>query len=446
MQKAILQTDGTLTSDQIAECIRIHDNTKYYENEKYFEAENPTIIDKDDKDDGIPDNRIPVPYGRKISLTTKNYVFSKPIRYVSDDKDYLKDIQNVHYYNKIDSKNRKLGLKLVIHGKAYKLFYTDSVDKETMLKFSILDNNTIIPVYNYGIEPELIAAIRYYDRTEDGKTATIVEVYCKTKIMYYIKTDKVMEYDSEKPHGFNGVPLVVYGDDYEMGVFDGVKSIIDGIDLIVSTNLNEIQRFELAYLILKGQKLNEDDVDDTKKKGIFELDKESTIEYLIKKIDTEFHGSVLDFLVDQVHKQSHVPDFASKEFAAESGVALLYKLLDLENIASEFEAQFIEGEERSIDLINSILYRENSLSKFDFFKENNKKRIEIKMDRNLPEDVISKMEIAVKMNEVGVSKKTILENMPMIKNADEEIKKIEEEGKKEFANFLEAQPEQEIVQ
>ncbi len=163
-------------------------------------------------------------------------------------------------------------------------------------------------------------------------------------------------------------------------------------------------------------------VQKVKEKRLFELEKEATLAYLTKEINGEFNGSVLDFLVNEVHKQTGVPDFASKDFAAESGIALQYKLMGFENIASDIEAVFKEGEYQSIDLINEVVFRNvksSILDKLAFWRKQKRASVDIQMSRNLPEDVKQKIENAKGLKDIGISQKTVVETVSSILPVDE---------------------------
>ncbi len=439
--------NGRLTDEQVKTLLAAHpssdDVTKYVENEAYFKGKNPTIINKKKPDDRTtPDNRVPIPYGRKVALTTKNYMFNRPVNYVADDKKYQESLYEVLYLNGHDKKNTAIGQGLIVHGVAYKLFYTDEISGSVRPLWAVVPPAEIIPVYDYSIEPKLIAAVRYYRRGTTPETN--IEIYYPGLKQLCTLKDGIFSAREDVPSGYASIPLVVYAGDYRVGVFDAVKPIIDAIDKIVSQDVNEIEKFELAYLVLTGQKMKPETVQKIKEKRLFELEKDATLEYLTKTINGEFNGSVLDFLVNEVHKQTGVPDFASKDFAAESGIALQYKLMGFENIASDIEAVFKEGEYQSIDLINEIILRNAGKSlteKMAFWRKQKRASVDIQMSRNLPEDVKQKIDNAKGLKEIGISQETVIEAVSSILPVDEatEMKRKEEE-KAAYVDIFKAQP------
>jgi len=435
--------DGKMSAETIAYLINNTDLSKFSENNSYFTGNNPTILTKDDPDDSTyPNNKVPIPYGRKIALTTKNYMFSKPVQYVAQDQAYTEKLKSIFSINSNQVKVNSIGEDLVVYGVAYKMFYFGENDGKNP-RYAKIDGDEIIPVYSYDIEPKLIAAIRFYvikDVLDSSKTKTIIEVYYKLMQDKYIVNgetinDHTMLTPEEKTHGYYDVPLVVYGDRYQIGVFDTVKKIIDGIDSITSTDLNEIEKFELAYLILKGQKLDPSDVDKIKETRVFEIDELASLEYLTKQIDNDFNGSILDFLVSQVHKQSGVPDFDAKEFAAESGVALLYKLMGFENLASSYENLFQRGEADSIDVINAVMFNLADYERASFYEKNKTLEVTVSMSRNLPEDILNNIAIAKGMKDLGISMETVLDYVSVVDDVEEELARIDADKEKNMAMF-----------
>lgn len=435
-----------LNNEQIVKVITEHQGspevTKYLDNEAYFKGENPTISNMKKKEDSTyPDNRVPIPYGRKVSITTKNYMFGKPVNYTSDDKNYIGSFYEVFNLNAGDKKNTEIGLDLIIHGVGYKLFYAEEVDGKIFPRYVILEGNEIIPIYDYNIEPQLMAGVRYYKR--NGSQDTNFEIYyAGAKTVGKIRDNKVIELADEVA-SFSQMPLVVYSGSYQVGIFDSVKKIIDAIDKIVSQNMNEIDRFELAYLVLTGQHIDQKTLDEIKQKRCFELDTDTKLSYLLKEINGDFNENVLIRLVAEVHKQSGVPDFSAPDFAAISSLALRYKLMGFENIASDIEAIFKEGEYKSFGLIDEILLRKKRsiIDMLLFWREKKQGIIDIEMTRNLPQDVKEKLDNALGMKNIGISQETIIDSVSSILPVDEEEELAREEAEKQaYVNLDTVQP------
>jgi SPP1 family phage portal protein len=435
-----------LTKDEILDAIKANKelDTKYTTNELYFKGENPTLLTRPAKEDSVPDNRVTVPFARKIALTTKNYLFNGPIGYEVESDEYKQQLEDVLYINDNDSKVQDIGLDLIVHGIGYKLFYIDAIGGKTFPRYAIIDQNQGVPIYSIDIEPKLLAFIRYYtvSALEDASDKQeLVEVYYDNQTVFYNNTTGKLEEVRRATNPFKAVPAVVYGDGYHIGVFDPVKRLIDALDVLVSSNINEVQRFEMLYMVLKGDRMPDDpdELDMVLKRRIFEISENGSLEFLQKNLDATFIMELYDRLTNLIHNMSNVPDFMDKTFAAESGIALQYKLIGFEQMAADIEAEFIKGEMASLDLVNKILFGEYERN--TFYRANPDKQITITVPRNLPEDYSKKLEDAEKMKNVGVTLETIFKYLPMIDNAQDEVKKSEKEKLDNMKNFQASLPQ-----
>lgn len=441
IQADLTKNNGELTEEEILDAIKQNKtlDTAYENNELYYKGNNPTLLNMAAREDSVPDNRVTVPFARKIALTTKNYLFNGPVGYEVADDAYKEQLDNIFYINDNNSKVQDIGLDLIVHGIGYKLFYTDVVGGQTVPRYTIIDQTQGVPVYTLDIEPKLAAFIRYYsvaDLADSSNIKNYVEVYYANQVVKF-DNDGSLKNRKAVAHPFGAVPAVVYGDAYSIGVFEPVKRLIDALDVLVSSDINEVQRFEMLYMVLSGDKLP-DDPDDLKKilqRRIFEISENASMEFLQKNLDSTFIMELYDRLVSLIHNMSNVPDFMSPNFAAESGIALQYKLIGFEQMAADIEAEFFKGEMDSIDLINRMLFNIKDYDRSVFFKQFPGRQVAFSLPRNLPEDYSKKLEDAEKMKNVGVTQETIFQYLPMIQDAAEELKKSQKEKDENMANF-----------
>ena len=87
-------------------------------------------------------------------------------------------------------------------------------------------------------------------------------------------------------------------------------------------------------------------------------------------------------------------------------------------------------------LINSVI--ESSTDRYEFIKANPDKVVKITLSRNIPEDVISKIEIAKGMTEIGLSKESIIDFIPIIDDTAEELERIVKEAEEAQKRFDES--------
>jgi len=430
MEKVTL-TDNRLTEDQITDYVTHFDSTYIDENRKYAKGENPTIINRDAPENtgNTPDNKVPMSYARKIVNTVVGYMYKPGLIFYSTKKSkYLKELNRIFDLNHEPLKTALLGKQSSIYGAGYELHYTDSENSPNP-RFCKVDIREIVPLYDYSIEPQLIAAIRFYDiANADGGKTTKIQVYYSDRVQYCEMTSggggfKLLD---EKEHYYKQVPLVVYyNNEDEAGDFDMVKKLIDANDVLMSDSLNEFDRFAWAYLILKGLSLQDEDAENIKEKRVLELPSgvENDIKFLTKEIPSEFIEFMSGWIRKEIHKQSHVPDFLDNAQTGDSlsGVAISKLLYDFEFIAATKEAYFKEGLYKRLELINTILNIRDGKSEI-------MNEIQIVMKRNIPQNDKENAEIFSAYDGRGISKETLIDNFAnFVDDAKEEMKKYEAE-------------------
>ena len=425
MIQAELQS-GKLDNKFIIEAVISHDRTRFQRNAKYVTGDNPKILSRTFADTKAPHNNTPVPYARKIANTVAGYMY-KPglITYMSDKPGYIEAIQEVFYQNDEDVKSSLLGRAAGIDGIAFELHYTDG----TMPRFAKVPAEELIPVYDYAVEPKLIAGIRNFKRGKDWK----VEVYYSADIDYFTMKETAVTgkytgvseliLEDSKPHLYGQVPVAVFDNNEELvGDFEPVIPLIDAYDVLISDSMNEFDRFAYAYLVLKGLSMKKEDADIVKQLRMFTAPgSDWSVEFLTKDIPFGFIEFMTTLIRKEIHKQSHVPDFSEVATGTFTGAALDRVLYDFELVASVKEAMFKKGLYKRLELIDGILRKRGGL-------DGEVRDVEIIMHRNKPTSLIEMGDAMIKYAGI-ISDKTLIENFaPFVKDADEEMKQRAEES------------------
>ena len=439
---------------------------------RYYKAKNVKILDKPKTDPNNPDNRTPVGYGRKIVNTFTGYAYRpKYITYKVEDefKTYREAMAATHSLNKEHIKTHRAGRNTAIFGVAYEIVYVEGQYSNTETgemqlraepRFFGVDPREMILLHDYAPEPKKKIAIRYYDAESDNPQAKRykVEVYYMDRIETYdLYKDKNapslnmsatdvnagwrLENLLVQRNFFDAIPVAAYyfGDDM-MGLIEPVIDLIDDYDLLVSDSLNEFDRFAHAYLKLVKFSLTNVGNDKTpgvirqtlrnlKKLRVFEnLPSNDAVSFLTKDIPSDYIEFMTDLIRNQIHEQSHVPDFTDKTFASDiSGVAVQRLLFDFENVVTSAEANFDEGLYERFALINTIYTKAGrGLTIPD--------EITINHRRNLPSDLREFAEIAKIMKAAGFSDWLIAEIMPdpVIPDPQEELDRQQEQRERDL--------------
>jgi SPP1 family phage portal protein len=421
----------------------------------YYLGKNPTILARKV---GDPDNRTPFAYGRKIVTTFTGYAYRpgfieyKP-RDGADDA-YILALQEVFDRNRETIKTERAGRNTAIFGVAYEIHYISGMvganGTQAIPRFYNVDPREIIMLYDEEPEPQRSMGIRYYRVDEHTYK---VELYLKDKYRTYLRTNNgsgTWEYTltEEGQHFYGDVPITAYymGDE-KIGLIDPVSRILDDYDLLVSDSMVEFSRFANAYLRIvnssigdptgQNPKVLKETLSRLKMSRVFDrLRDKDDVTFLTKDIPKDFVDFMEKILREQIHSQSHVPDFGSEKFSgALSGAAIERMLFDFENVVSSAEADFDQGLRDRIDLVTRILSRTQGI-------QGKQQDVVISHRRNIPIDEADSAAVAVAMRNAGLSMETVLDNMPraMVPNVQEELKR--QQGEAESMVDVDLAPDQ----
>lgn len=434
-----LESADKLTQEMIRELIvnfRGEDLPRLKKLKDYY-LNKTAILRRPCVDPSKPNNKVAHPFAQYITDTLVGYFVGEPISYTSNED--ISNLKMIFEYNDEQDENVTLAKNCSIYGKAYELIY---IDNDGNVRFVALDPREVIPIYGTSLDNELIGAIRFYMNRDlvSGVDEMIVEVYTDKEIIKYKTSDVVADLHllSRKQHGFDSVPIVEYrNNDDCYGDFEGVMSLIDAYDTLVSDDLNDFEYFVDAYLALYGYTAEPEDIAKMKQQRVLLMDNDSRAEWLVKKGDSQGVETTKERLERDIHKFSKTPNINDKYFGGNtSGVAMKYKLLGTENIASIKERKFKKGLQRRLELISDIL---SVLSRpsFDWMG------VDITFTRNIPinEDDVASM---IKNLNGIVSKKTLVSQLPFVEDVDQEMEQLNQELKQSifFANpYLEEKEE-----
>ena len=443
MELKRIEYNGHLLPGQILtlvdEYVGSKDRKKVLAAKRYLVGNNPGIMDRECPDEDAPNNKIAVPYGRKIINTVAGYMY-KPglIRYTSQgDETYLATLQEVFATNKEPIKSARLGKDSSLYGVAYEYHYVEGVKTGDVTlpvvalpRFAALPVEEVIPLYDYEIEPKLRAFIRFYMRGEE----THYFVYYERDWEHYrkTKTGAALEFVEASVHQYGRVPLNVYANNDEwLGDITPVLNLIDAYDVLVSDSLNEFDRFAWAYLLLVGFGLDDEDAKDIKWKRAFEkLESADAVKFLTKEINSEFITFLAEWIRKEIHNQSGVPDISDISFGSSASGTTIDKFIYLMELFTDpKEAYFRDALTERLKMIDGFL-RVRDGNKVEGWKD-----IEITMDRNWPIDDLVNAQ-ALEKYAGHVTEETLLSKFaPFIKNVAEEIEKLKKEKDENIARI-----------
>lgn len=416
-----------LSIEDIQKFIKKHkaESIRYIKLQKYYEGKHD-ILDHTSRD-GQPNNKIVNPYPKYITDMLVGYFVGQPISYTSKEEDgLLEDLQAIFDYSDEQEENLELAKICSIKGKAYELLYRD---EDARIRFNEFGPDQMFVIYDMTISPSIKFAIRYYDVGEGNDKITYAEVYDKEVCMLYKGKDSDLSLEQITPHTFKDVPVVEYvNNKEEQGDFEQVITLIDAYNKAQSNTLNDMDQFTDAYLILVNMAGTDSErIDELKRDRVMLLDDDGDAKWLIKEINDAWVENYKDRVRRDIHKFSYTPDMQDESFGNNlSGVSIRYKILAMEQIRSNKERKFKKGLQRRIELICNSLSLEKNIDLFT--------NINIKFANTLPQNIYE-LSQTIKNLSPYLSSETLLNQLPFVENAKEELEKKKAEDEEITSSY-----------
>lgn len=412
------------------------------------------------------DNHINNSFMSEIVDTKQGYMMGIPIVYeVTNQKLVEKEMSDEELiaekfkYNKMSNKVKSFINKNNLHdinlettkiaaicGTASRLVYVAGATDEVQADVRVVLVHPWETIFIYSPTSHLLlVAIRYYQQyvLESGvpRLRNKVEIYDKSNIYYYTETainamdvanmvDTSISYsnyvpDSTQPvnpraHLMGGVPLFEYKNNEErQGDCAKIYELIDAYDRSVSDLSSELEQFRLAYLALYGLKSKPEEIEKLKQTGMFEMTKDGKLEFITKKLDIP--GIMLYFnrLENNIVRFAKSVNFKDENFYGNlSGVAIRYKLMQLEEKAMTAQVKFEVADDYMWNLLQKVsslrsVYFDSSLIKRQF-------------TRNIPVNILEEARIQTEL-EGKVSTETRMSVASFIVNPSIEAQALEQE-------------------
>jgi SPP1 family phage portal protein len=384
-------------------------NYRYYR--RYVEGDNPRIMDKPIQT--APDNRVPVPFARKIVATLKGYML-KPgyITYKAEDDNYQELLKDTLDTNDEELLTSELGGDSFTSGYGYEVLRVD--EDLTIRQYRILPSEGI-PVYDDTLAENLIAFVHQVRITEpDNRTRDVRTIYYSDQWVEYQRTESTNWTETDRQdHPFGGVPAIVYTCNAEdLPIFGPVLLMIDEHDKIISSDYaNELERFANAYLVAL-KKISSEVASKVKELSMFDdigsdgdvRSVTDAIGFLTKPPRGDEIAEAADRFERLIYEMSMVinPNDSKTGGQATTGLAYRLRVLPMEWLAAEVEAYLSRGLQRRFLLIGNA---------FEALGRGEQWPVTIHFRRNMPIELDALAQTAGNLKGI-LSDKTILEIFP----------------------------------
>ena len=356
---------------------------------------------------GLPNSRIPHAFPRYIAQVSAAYLLGEPVS-VSGPEPGATALRGLLQKASADSVDVELALHQAIYGRAVSLCYEDASGQAFVCS---LDPRSAFVVADDTVAADPLFGV-YLTGSPGERSCT---VYTKDEVLRYGSRGQVL---ARQPHPFLALPMVEYYNGVDgHGDFEDVLALIDAYNLLQADRINDRQQFSDALLVLTGVMGIAEGTSGETGPGAMERlrqertlalpDSEAKAEWLVKNPQERDVDVLRRALAEDIHKFSMTPDFADERFAGNaSGIAIKYKLFNLEQRIRMKERWFIQG------------LRERARVMAGFLAQSGKaapdiSRLQIRIPRRLPINELERAQALSLLNGI-LPEKTLQDNAPIL--------------------------------
>ena len=370
------------------------------------------------------DNRVHTNLAYMITKNAVDYFIGEPASYSYDksfkEADYVDELQ---FENIEEAENKKLAKDASKFGKAYELV---NIKDDKTLYYKRLNPLTTFDIFDYTILENRICSITFVTyQTKYKSEITEGYIYTPDEVIEFKYQSRKVTFGERISNVFGKIPVVYYQNNSdEVGDYERVTDLLTAYNKLMSCATDDYESISNAILLIRdSKKIDEDTKNSLNSTRVIQLFSENAeMAFINKTLDSAFVKTLREALREDILTVSNVPDFTDEKFSSNSsGVALRYKLIGFENLRADKEIYFKQALHRRWEIVS--LY---PAKKFDLKRDD----ITINMFANLPSNIELDLQVAELYNAGAISKKTMVENLQIVKNADDELKQMEEEQPK----------------
>ncbi len=445
MRKVIESIDKTgITGKVVGQLIDMHtdDRNRMFESYGRYKADqdvvpifrrNLTALKEDfetggnvRKLDNTINNKLNNSFDSEIVDTRVGYMHGVPITYSLDEtqknNQSLSDwLTNFTLRNNTDDLDSEFGKMAAICGYSARVAY---IDVEGDIRIKNLNPFNVVFLGDEINEPKY-SLYYFIEETGDKQQQFIHAEFYDNKKFYVFRGDTTdnMQLVSEHDHMFEYNPLFGAANNEELlGDAERVQSLIDAYNVTISDASSEISQTRLAYLVLRGMGLDEEDIQNTQKSGVFELfDEKMDVKYLTKDVNNQMIEDMLTRLEKNIMRFASSVNFNSEEFSGNVPViGMELKLMYLENKCKTFERKMSSMLRYQFKVILSAMSKKMSVDKDTYLN------IYFTFARNMPINKLEEAQILATLNG-QVSDKTRFSQSALIDDPEWEVSQMQQE-------------------
>ena len=366
-------------------------------------------VDKGETVRGRPDNRLRAPFPRYITEVHTGYFLGLPptvayggaagARYAALSREL--DLPHLYF---------DLGRDLSICGAGFALVWAERGG----VKVCRCDPCGCFAIRSGDAGAPLLAAVRLF---ASGRGGTRGVLYTAERLVPFVWDGTGVTLGAAEENLLHTIPLLpFYNNCQGVGDFAMVTGLVDAYNVLLSGARDDMQSVANAFLALYGmQGTTQRDIEQANRSRILSLSEGGRAEFVVKNLNHEALGQLEVNLRRSILQLSMTPDLCDEHFAGNSsGVALQYKLWGIEQVRAAKERTFTDGLRALLAVLTEgerLLGRSVDLTGG-----------EVTFYKNLPQDNAALAETLLSLSPL-LSRQTILENLPWVADAQEELRR-----------------------
>lgn len=429
----IYPADQEITKDDLLAMIAQNVSLSTDYQDKYDDYIGKHKILQEKRETWGPDYKLVVNLQKYIVDTFTGFFVGIPPKITLPDKAVNESLQAWNNANSFQDKLAETSKQVDIYGRAIMFLYQDEDSNTAITNVSPMDG---FMVYDDTVAQHPLAFVRYSrDKNEQGLYNGAI--YYADKVVPFVKS----EFTDEQPNAYGYVPAVeFFANEERQGAFDNVATLCDALDHALSNKGNQVDYYDNAYLKILGLQLPTDENGNVKatsikqNRMIYSPDAESanaTVDFVGKPDADGLQEHYIDRLLNLIYQISMVPNLSDKEFASnQSGVALRYKLLAIQNLAAGKERKFT----RSLRQLYRVLFSLTQVAPEDAWQD-----LSFQFNWNIPSDLENEAQTAQTLMGV-VSHETAMKPLSVVDDPATEMEKIRDEQAETIRNAVRNSP------
>lgn len=374
----------------------------------YYHGQQP--IPKGEAVRGRPNNLLHAPFPRYITEVHTGYFLGQPLTMAFSDEEAGAVYEHLNRTLGLEHLLFDIGRDMSICGAGFALVWLE----QSGLRACRCDPLDCFALRANTAGSPLLGTVRLF-QTVQGRTDGIL--YTADTLQRFTWDGHGVTFASAEENLLRTLALLPFANNCQgCGDFEMVTGLVDAYNLLLSGAMDDMQSVANAFLALYGlQGTTQKDIEQANRTRILALTEGGRAEFVVKNLNHEALGQLEQNLRRSILQLSMTPDLSDEAFSGNvSGVAMQYKLWGIEQVRSSKERSFTEGLRLLLTALTAgerVLGRSVALTEGvpTFYK-------------NLPQNQTEMAETLLSLSPL-LSRQTILENLPWVSDAQEELRR-----------------------